>query len=169
MNPVLAVGDTCTVGDKKYEITAVGLQGLGVNGGVVQLGNITPESHTTTVSDASGFSGSTFSYTITAVGVEEIFAFKTANTSSGITAAYTLKTEVPEMMFNVTQNPTQEDMTDGFSLPMITVDHTYNETSPGMTQFTDTVTQTPGPLPIVGAGMAFGLSRKLRNRIKLSA
>ncbi|MFM1798200.1 MAG: hypothetical protein RLZZ117_478 [Cyanobacteriota bacterium] len=28
--------------------------------------------------------------------------------------------------------------------------------------------QTPGPLPILGAGTAFGLSRKLRSRIKAS-
>ena len=31
---------------------------------------------------------------------------------------------------------------------------------------TNTVTQTPGPLPILGAGAAFGFSRKLRGRIK---
>lgn len=29
-----------------------------------------------------------------------------------------------------------------------------------------TITQTPGPLPILGAGAAFGVSRKLRRRIK---
>jgi hypothetical protein len=28
--------------------------------------------------------------------------------------------------------------------------------------------QVPGPLPILGAGAAFGLSRKLRSRIKAS-
>lgn len=31
------------------------------------------------------------------------------------------------------------------------------------------VTQTPGPLPVLGAGAAFGFSRKLRKRIKQSA
>jgi hypothetical protein len=35
--------------------------------------------------------------------------------------------------------------------------------------FTNTITQTPGPLPILGAGAAFGFSRKLRKRIKQSA
>ena len=30
-----------------------------------------------------------------------------------------------------------------------------------------TITQTPGPLPILGAGAAFGFSRKLRRRIKV--
>lgn len=28
--------------------------------------------------------------------------------------------------------------------------------------------QTPGPLPVLGAGVAFGFSRKLRQRIKAS-
>jgi hypothetical protein len=31
------------------------------------------------------------------------------------------------------------------------------------------VTGTPGPLPLLGAGAAFGFSRKLRSRVKLSA
>ena len=29
--------------------------------------------------------------------------------------------------------------------------------------------QTPGPLPLLGAGAAFGFSRKLRGRIKASS
>jgi len=31
-----------------------------------------------------------------------------------------------------------------------------------------TTTETPGPLPLLGAGVAFGMSRKLRSRIKLA-
>lgn len=40
-----------------------------------------------------------------------------------------------------------------------------------MNVFTDSVSQrqAPGPLPILGAGAAFGFSRKLRNRIKSAA
>jgi hypothetical protein len=34
---------------------------------------------------------------------------------------------------------------------------------------TDSITQTPGPLPILGAGAAFGFSRKVRRRIQASA
>lgn len=39
---------------------------------------------------------------------------------------------------------------------------------PGSTvsSWTNTISQTPGPLPILGAGAAFGFSRKLRRRIK---
>jgi hypothetical protein len=36
----------------------------------------------------------------------------------------------------------------------------------GIDKITNTYFQTPGPLPILGAGAAFGFSRKLRSRIK---
>ncbi|MEB3335489.1 MAG: hypothetical protein VKP70_10955, partial [Cyanobacteriota bacterium] len=36
----------------------------------------------------------------------------------------------------------------------------------GVNAITQTVSQVPGPLPILGAGAAFGFSRKLRARIK---
>jgi hypothetical protein len=35
--------------------------------------------------------------------------------------------------------------------------------------FTDSVAQTPGPLPAMGAAAAFGISRRLRRRIKQSS
>jgi hypothetical protein len=50
-----------------------------------------------------------------------------------------------------------------------TVTNTWNVTAGGLTQITNSHNQTPGPLPILGAGAAFGFSRKLRNRIKASA
>jgi hypothetical protein len=37
-----------------------------------------------------------------------------------------------------------------------------------LTNVKDTFTQVPGPLPLLGAGAAFGWSRKLRNRVKLA-
>lgn len=36
----------------------------------------------------------------------------------------------------------------------------------GITQITNSIYQTPGPLPLLGAGAAFGFSRKLRQRVK---
>ena len=54
------------------------------------------------------------------------------------------------------------------SLTTIWVRDTYS--TPGSQDVLDTVTNTfetvPGPLPILGAGAAFGFSRKLRGRIK---
>jgi len=46
---------------------------------------------------------------------------------------------------------------------------TVSVTSGRIDTITDSLNQTPGPLPILGAGAAFGFSRKLRNRIKASA
>jgi hypothetical protein len=53
--------------------------------------------------------------------------------------------------------------------------NTFNVTSQGFTTFDNSVDQkaatssVPGPLPILGAGAAFGFSRKLRSRIKAAA
>jgi len=49
-----------------------------------------------------------------------------------------------------------------------------NATGDGVTQFSNRLNQqvppeVPGPLPLLGAGAAFGFSRKLRNRVKLAA
>ncbi len=52
------------------------------------------------------------------------------------------------------------------SLSTIYVKDTYSVDAGGqLDNFTNTF-QTPGPLPILGAGAAFGFSRKLRGRIK---
>jgi len=48
---------------------------------------------------------------------------------------------------------------------MIWVKVDYNFAAPGLDNIQD-YHQTPGPLPILGAGAAFGFSRKLRGRIK---
>jgi hypothetical protein len=50
----------------------------------------------------------------------------------------------------------------------IYVKDTWNipSNSTSIDTFTNTFNQTPGPLPILGAGAAFGFSRKLRGRIK---
>ncbi|MFM9088637.1 MAG: hypothetical protein ACKOPT_10955 [Cyanobium sp.] len=62
-------------------------------------------------------------------------------------------------------------VTPTLSLPDTSAELTYSNfvnNSP-LPSFTNTITQTPGPLPILGAGAAFGFSRKLRKRIKQSA
>ncbi len=50
----------------------------------------------------------------------------------------------------------------------------YGANTPGypvatLTSLSNTIRMTPGPLPIVGAGCAFAMSRKLRRRIKQSS
>ena len=43
-----------------------------------------------------------------------------------------------------------------------------NDLGSNIDAYQNTFRQTPGPLPILGAGAAFGFSRKLRSRIKAS-
>jgi len=50
----------------------------------------------------------------------------------------------------------------------ITVTNTYTPNSGAIDNVENTFRNVPGPLPILGAGAAFGFSRKLRSRIKAS-
>ena len=72
-----------------------------------------------------------------------------------------------------TQAQLGSSKTPELNLPDYTYDHLYIVDSytvagsdVGIDKITNTYTQTPGPLPILGAGAAFGFSRKLRSRIK---
>lgn len=72
-----------------------------------------------------------------------------------------------------TQTQSGSSKTPELTLPSDTYDHLYivdsytvTGSAVGIDKITNTYTQTPGPLPILGAGAAFGFSRKLRSRIK---
>ncbi len=52
---------------------------------------------------------------------------------------------------------------------MVIFDNTLTVTNGRIDTLTDSLVQAPGPLPILGAGAAFGFSRKIRRRIKASA
>lgn len=73
--------------------------------------------------------------------------------------------------FGGSATPTINDLISSESLPTsdTTLVSTLSFPSGSVTSITQTITQTPGPLSILGAGTAFGFSRKLRRRIKLSA
>jgi hypothetical protein len=45
----------------------------------------------------------------------------------------------------------------------------WTVTSGGLNSFTSSIIQTPGPLPILGAGAGFAFSRKIRRRISVAA
>lgn len=57
-----------------------------------------------------------------------------------------------------------------FSEPKLWIRDTWSSYGPGNGNI-DAITNTyvPGPLPVLGAGAAFGFSRKLRSRIKASS
>jgi hypothetical protein len=50
----------------------------------------------------------------------------------------------------------------------MTISNEFTVTSTGttgITQITNSIIQTPGPLPVIGVGVALGMSRKIRRRI----
>jgi hypothetical protein len=50
---------------------------------------------------------------------------------------------------------------------LLNVTQAYNNTDPAsLSSVGANYTATPGPLPIVGTGMALGFSRKIRQRIR---
>lgn len=66
-----------------------------------------------------------------------------------------------------TSSPTTTFSLTNQTLSTIWVVDNYSVTANGaLDTVTNTFQQTPGPLPILGAGAAFGFSRKLRGRIK---
>jgi hypothetical protein len=79
---------------------------------------------------------------------------------------------------NTTNTGSSGPLTNLLGTPGLTiwVEDTYVTTGSGrITGITNTFTTksngtgVPGPLPLLGAGAAFGFSRKLRNRMKLAA
>lgn len=166
---------TCQIGDKIYSNFDTDLHG----NAQISLAENSGLQHTLTVSSAQTFTTATkFNYTITA-------------TNCGSTCLKTWQTDtlgaVGENNYNVKVDWTN-DATSSIDLSLVpgpsssfpplrpfnpntvSSDVTHLITNGGsLTGFTDTVTQTPGPLPILGAGAAFGFSRKLRRRIKLTA
>lgn len=102
------------------------------------------------------------------------FTFTDLGTSFTFTQAFTLAqaNNATRSGSTVTATGGTNSANDGFVVQMLgtysTINFTYNNTS-GFDQsvaFTAGANQVPGPLPLMGAGVAFGFSRRLRRRIK---
>ena len=65
--------------------------------------------------------------------------------------------------------PTPSLRSETFTASMSVTSGQMNQFSTSTLWEPPVTTPTPGPLPLLGAGAAFGFSRKLRSRIKLSA
>jgi hypothetical protein len=86
-----------------------------------------------------------------------------SSTTTGFPTLLGQQATTPTQLFNADVSTTD------FSNEVIA-----NATGNGVTQFSNRLNQqnpseVPGPLPLLGAGAAFGFSRKLRNRVKLAA
>jgi hypothetical protein len=130
--------------------------------------------HSITVASATGFnvtSGYNLNYTITKTGVQTLDWWRPSSASS-----------LSNPNFDITwaaTNPnatSSRDENSGLSsknfftpgTPTTDVTTVITPINDGPQSFSLTLFQTPGHLPIMGAGVAFGFSRRLRNRIKLS-
>lgn len=171
----------CIIGDKRYSnfsYTSVG--GNGVQGGDVfnfsQLG-ATNEFHNLNVQSASSFLDTTvsLSYTIEVLAPSPLTLYEyssnvtgdagttwaqrfTGNGGNSDTTGYPGLAQVATTPYIAFIPGTTSDT--------LTTTLIASNTGAGVTQFANRVNQTPGPLAILGAGTAFGFSRKLRNRIK---
>jgi hypothetical protein len=172
--------DGCFIGDKVYS-------GFSFSG-LSQAGfNFTKSGADHTFSGSGlNFTGSNFTYSYTVSlynppAGQEFFKYNTNAAGSATTSALvfskSLTTPLPT-------NSTATEVTPGNivtfptgTVSSLTFTSNLSRTGGKIDTITDTLTQkigdpistVPGPLPILGAGAAFGFSRKLRNRIKLAA
>lgn len=124
---------------------------------------------------SAGQNGSYF-YTISTAG-QNIIRARLSAVSGGVTADYeafkyiyrdSSKATLIDVL-NITES-SGDDLSVFFSAPSVYVEDYWSSSASGQVDV-DAITnsyQTPGPLPILGAGAAFGFSRKLRSRIKAS-
>ncbi len=130
--------------------------------------------HSITVSSATGFNntaGYSLNYTITKTGTQTLDWWRPSSASS-------LNNPEFDITWTATNpaNTSSRDENSGLSpknffTPGTTTTNVTTAIAPindGPQSISLTLFQTPGPLPIMGAGVAFGFSRRLRNRIKLS-
>lgn len=166
----------CQIGDKTLSDLSTDVD-AGVGGTVpIQMmwseNNFNPAIHTLTFQNSGGLGGSFFNYSIAvSVGPELLKDYSLNSACSAGGCAYTGKmTQSADPSFLNMSNSLGLQGPQGIPLsPFLNVSNTWTNTSLSIEQVTNSYTQTPGPLPILGAGAAFGFSRKLRNRIKASA
>jgi hypothetical protein len=174
IDPMTAPTIDCIVGDKRY-------YDFVFDGPMSQL-SIAENSaaqHTVTLANAGGIKASNFSYKIAITGTDPATPyFNTWQTDTAgaispndykVTVDWSIDGTGPIDLVFSPPGPSSSGVNPfNPNQSMVSSSHTIMNGAT-VTAITDTVTQTPGPLPILGAGAAFGFSRKLRNRIKASA
>lgn len=171
-----AIGNTCLVGDKLYTITdTTGLDGL-TN---VMISSFQGTQHSITIQNSGGLgpiSGTAaFNYTIAVSGSPELMTKWQADTAGSLVGqTYDVVTNATGSAATSTINiPGNPGPKGPFDFTPFTASSNFTNTITNgavpVQQLTNTVIQTPGPLPILGAGAAFGFSRRLRSRVKASA
>lgn len=165
-------GAPCLIGDKQLVLTSTSTDVAVPLQMMWSENNFDPSKHTLTFQNAGGMGGSFFDYTINVVGSSEkinSFSLNSGCSAGGCAYTGTMSQNASADVLNMSQ---ALGLQGPQSIPAVTslaVENNWANTTLSVEQITNSYTQTPGPLPILGAGAAFGFSRKLRNRIKASA
>ncbi len=165
----------CEVGDMRF--SNFNISGAVLATDALAVAEITGL-HTVNAQSSSAWVGAgTYGYTATSLAklIDQVSAdttraagaFYTGETST--TPAGTHNCQVSQVIPNCQGAPFSPVIAYAPPTPSVEVVNSFNAGSPGMIQYNNQLRQTPGPLAILGAGTAFGFSRKLRSRIKASA
>ena len=164
-----ASGFECTIGDKTYSDFA-----FNFTTGNFSFTNVPDSEHTFSGSGLALMTGTyNYGYKITvSSGPEQFLAYTTDLAGSPVMGALSASNTLENSQngdTSVTNEPGSAGNVVSITGTSVTFTGEISVTDGRIDTMTDSVTQTPGPLPILGAGAAFGFSRKLRNRIKVSA
>jgi len=178
-------GFSCEIGDKQYS-AFTGFAGFANSSGFTFTQN--GSSHTFQGTGLNANAGTyTYGFTVALFNPPAGQAFKSfitdasgSDTGSGFTYNKTLASNAPDGGDSTSSAPGGSGNMVNFTTPYpagqvapVTFAATINVTTGTLTGTTDSVNQqfngtseVPGPLPLLGAGAAFGFSRRLRSRIK---
>lgn len=168
-------GAGCEVGDMRF--SDFNISGAVLSTDALAVAEI-PGLHTVNAQSAGSWIGAgTYGYTATSLAepIDQISADTTRASGANYTGetattpAGTHNCLVSQAIPNCQGAPFSPQISYVPPTPSVVVLNSFTASSPGMIQYNNQLRQTPGPLAILGAGTAFGFSRKLRSRIKASA
>lgn len=162
----------CQIGDKLYSDFSFSPNWS--SSGTFNFTNIGDKDHTFSAAGLALLSGSyTYTYKMTALADQLPLVYRTDLGTSGIDPVIATNALANSANGNISTagipgaspgNLVNLNSPNGIS--PVTFTGSLTVTDGRIDTFTDSVRQSPGPLPILGAGAAFGFSRKLRGRIK---
>lgn len=121
------------------------------------------------------------SYTVTRASGVNVFDKYTANLTGDVDTTWALSLAATNAVASPSSTPSFPTLGQSATTPKLSFNpnvtsSTFSNTlyasnsGQGVTQFANRLEQkVPGPLPILGAGAAFGFSRKLRRRVSVAA
>ena len=170
---------SCAVGDKTYTFNNGDIAGAWAPGTqfLMDENMSDPSIHTLRVLPGGGALGAgtyTFNYQLAVTtGTESLAMWGMGSQLSQGSPSYSFTTTTSNSADSPASLPGPGvDVNNNYNTPYQTTASWTNTVvvtgsgAVGPDSLTNSVTQTPGPLPILGAGAAFAFSRKLRTRIK---